>query len=129
MVCLTIMLVPVLSITPSAYLSTYGSPCIGLIIRTMIRNGNKNYFVGLPLRLVAPPYSEYEIDNVKTPESFRKLPNCAIELQCKLQGSTFWKVLKCPGIVQNVLESPGINEFSGSLGLLNFGMMTVVPFL
>ena len=39
---------------------------------------------------------------------------------------TFWKVLECPGIVQNVLE---INEFSGNLGLLKFGMMTVVPFL
>ena len=45
-------------------------------------------------------------------------------------------ILECPGNEKNVLESYKmswkvleINGFSGNLGLLKFGMMTVIPFL
>ena len=38
---------------------------------------------------------------------------------------TFWKLLECPEIVQNILE---INEFQET-GLLEFGMMIVILFL
>ena len=79
-------------------------------------------------------YLEQGIANFEISKAHRFSCYRVSQLYCRVP--TFWKVLKCPGNEKNVLESCKmswkvleIDEFSGNLGLLKFGMMTVVPFL